>query len=430
MKHIALMGLALLVIAGCARKEPLLPGTREALRPEVAAQAVAELPALRLPSQQSLAAWPMRAGSATGVMPHAALSAAPALMWTAKIGSGNSRRHRITTDPVAAGGVVYAMDAVAQVTAVSESGAVVWQRDLTPSFEKSGDATGGGLAVSGGVLYATTGYGNLHALDAATGAEQWVQRLDAPITGPTVSNGLIYVVSRDSRAWAIDLKTGRIKWELPGTPSGAVLATSPAPAVNDRLVVFPFGSGELMGVLKQSGIRIWGGTVAGNRRGVAYSNLSDIAADPVIDGNTLYAATPAGRLVSMDVFSGGRNWTTTEGALSPVVPVGGSVYLVSDRAQLLRLDAATGETLWAVPLPFFEARRLDKRKTAFAHFGPVLAGGQLWVGSSDGNLRGFDPETGSETNVLDLKGGAAGRPIVMNDTLYVVSARGTLHAYR
>ncbi|MGB0353210.1 MAG: PQQ-binding-like beta-propeller repeat protein, partial [Paracoccaceae bacterium] len=43
----------------------------------------------------------------------------------------------------------------------------------------------------------------------------------------------------------------------------------------------------------------------------------------------------------------------------------------------------------------------------------------------------FDPETGATLNGnLTLRGGAASQPIVVNDTLYVVSADGRLHAYR
>lgn len=429
MKHAVFLSLALVTLAGCADDDIVLPGTREAIRPGVAV--TEPLPTdISLPAPERIAAWPMRSGSASGAMPHAALATAPQTVWTVNIGKGNGRRQRIGADPVAADGRIFTLDAQSTVSAVSEAGAVLWSVDLTPSIERSNEASGGGLGYADGVIYVTTGFGNLHALDAATGTQAWVQRLDAPIAAPTLSNGLAYIVSRDSRAWAIALDTGRIRWELPGAPATAVLATAPAPALTDRLVIFPFGSGELLGALRQSGIRVWGSTVAGNRRGVAYGRLTDIAADPVVVGDRLYAGTPAGRLVAMNAFSGARIWTATEGALSPVLPVADAVYFVSDRAELIRLEAETGAQVWAQPLPFFEARRLARRDTAFAHFGPILAGGQIWLASSDGALRAFDPESGAETRSIPLPGGAATRPIVMNDTLYVVSGRGVLHSLR
>jgi len=103
---------------------------------------------------------------------------------------------------------------------------------------------------------------------------------------------------------------------------------------------------------------------------------------------------------------------------------------VTDRNQLVRLDAETGAQIWAADLPFFAANRLNRRKTVYAHFGPILAGGQVWLAATDGVLRGFDPETGAQTHESDIPGGGASRPIVMNDTLYVLGGRGTLHAYR
>jgi len=434
MKHVAILGVALVLMSACSQRATILPGTREPVRADTAVtlsqEALAQAQAITLPAAQTIDAWPVRTGSAAGVMPHAALSATPERVWSVGIGKGNGRRTLLTVDPVAAEGRIFAMDAEGAVTAVSEAGDVLWRADLTPAYERDGDASGGGLGLHDGVLYATTGFGNFHALDPATGAEQWMQRLDAPLTSPTFGGGFAYIVSRDSRAWAIDLSDGRIRWELPGAPVVATLAGAPAPALTDRLVIFPLGSGELIAALRQSGIRVWGSTVAGNRRGVAYSNLSDIASDPVIAGRTLFAGTPAGRMVSMDAFSGARNWTATEGALSPALPVAGSVYFVTDRNQLVRLDAETGAQIWAADLPFFAANRLNRRKTVYAHFGPILAGGQIWLAATDGVLRGFDPETGVETHASDIPGGGASRPIVMNDTLYVLGGRGTLHAYR
>ena len=55
-----------------------------------------------------------------------------------------------------AGGRVYAMDSRSFVSAFTTAGRAVWTRDLTPASDNSDDASGGGLAVSGGTLFATT----------------------------------------------------------------------------------------------------------------------------------------------------------------------------------------------------------------------------------------------------------------------------------
>ncbi|WP_179380302.1 outer membrane protein assembly factor BamB family protein [Jannaschia marina] len=427
---------AALVLTACGDDEVFLPGERLPVRDSGGVGVIAsatppvEAPALSVPGTRRLADWPMRVGNVQNDPGHATLSPAPQLLWSADIGAGDSRRQRITADPVSDGSRLFTLDAQSGVTATGLNGAQLWSRSLVPGHERASDASGGGLAVAGGTLFVTTGYGELHALDAATGGERWVQRLDAPITTPKVSGGLVYLVSRDNRAWAIDAGNGRIQWELPAAPAPSVMATAPAPAVTDRAVIFPFGSGEILASLRQSGIRVWGSSVSGERRGVAYNNVGDITGDPVVSGGTIYAGTSAGRMVALSATSGSRQWTANEGAVSPLAVFGGSVFAVSDRAQLLRMDAATGDVLWRTDLPFYRNQRLRRREGIYAHFGPVLAGGRLWVASSDGVLRGFNPQNGALAATVEIPGGAASRPIAFGDALYVVGRKGRLHAFR
>ncbi len=422
--------LCLVLLSACGERTVVLPGKREPIRPEEIGTSFIAPPELTLPQQRQIEDWTTRAGFASNSMPHAAFSDTPSLLWATPIGSGNTRRQIITADPVAKDGRIFVRDSGARVTAVSTDGAVLWSRDLTPAFEKEDQAHGGGLGVLGDTLYAATGFGDLHALDVATGAEKWVQRLDAPMAAPTFDGRRLYIVSRDNRAWALDVDTGRIIWELPASPTSAFLSSSPVPAVTDRFVIFPFGSGEIVAALKRSGIRIWGSSISTARPSISYGNISDVTADPVIDNGVVYVGTLSGRLVALNARSGQRVWTVSEGALGPVVASGGSIFVVSDTSELLRIDAQTGVKLWETELPFYRARRPDRRQAITAHFGPVLAGNRLWLASSDGLLRGFEPETGIENVTLELPSGGATRPIIMDGVMYVVSARGVLHAYR
>jgi len=52
------------------------------------------------------------------------------------------------------------------------------------------------------------------------------------------------------------------------------------------------------------------------------------------------------------------------------------------------------------------------------------------VASSDGALRQFDPANGALLAQSELPGGAASNPVVANGTLYVVTKRGQLLAFR
>lgn len=387
--------------------------------------------AISLPAPRVNAEWTHRNGSPSHRIAHPALNAAPMRIWSADIGQGNSRRARITADPIIAGGRIFTLDAGATVAATSTSGAPLWSRDLTPPSDRQGEASGGGIAYGGGRVFVTSGFGTLTALDPETGAELWTQRLDAAATsGPSVLGDLVYVAARDGRAWALRAENGRVEWQLPGTPNGSSMQGGAGPAVTERLAIFPFSSGEVIAALRQGGVRVWAGTIAGQRRGRVYATVSDITGDPVIDGDVLYVGNQSGRLAALRAANGERFWTASEGAYSPVWPDGGSVFLVSDQAELVRLSAETGERIWGIELPYFDTERERRRKAVFAHYGPVLAGGRLWVASSDDRLRAFAPEDGRLLYETDIPGGAASNIAVAGGTLYVVSAQGQLHAFR
>ena len=438
-----LAGAAILgLLVGCGKKELILEGERLDLRSPLGtatqddasakpADAVNRSLPIALPASVNHSAWTHRNGSPEHRITHPSLSKNLTQIWSATIGSGESRKLRITADPVVLAGRIFTLDAQARVMAHSTNGAEIWSHDLTPVTDRSGEASGGGLAVEGDTLYVTTGFGALVALDVATGRERWVQKLESAATGaPAVKGGIVYVTSRDSRAWAINAADGRVKWQLPGTPTTSVMVGGTAPAVTDKFAVFPFGSGELVTAFRKGGVQVWATSVSGKRRGRAYAGISDITGDPVISGNVVYAGSQSGRIVALDMGSGERLWTAKEGAYSPVWVTGGSVFLVSDEAQLVRLDAATGERIWGVEMPYYTKDKPRRRKAVYAHYGPVLAGGRLIVAGSDGMIRSFSPVDGSLLSTVEIPGGATTNPVIVGGVLYLVSTNGKLHAFR
>ena len=436
----------LALLAACGEREVILQGERVAIRAaleaEVPAEGEAAVPVaaepgnlslpISLPAVSASGEWTHRAGNARHLMPHAALGAAPVRVWSANIGSGSSRKNRIAAAPVVSAGRVFTIDAGVTVSATATSGQTLWTADLTADFDAGGGQSGGGLAVDGDRLFATTGYGEVVALDTASGQVLWRQRVDAPVSGaPATDGAAVYVSGRDGSAWAINAADGKVLWQVVGSPGTSGYVGTAAPTISDRAVIFPTSAGDLMAVLKiGAGTKIWQASLAGKRLGRAYAFTADITGDAVIDGKTLYAGTGAGRTVAMSASSGERVWSAGEGALGPVALAGGSLFLVNDQAELVRLDAATGEVIWAVEMPYFTNDKIKRRKGIYAHYGPVLAGGRVMVVSSDGLLRAFDPADGSLTYTTEIPGGASAQPAVASGVLYVVGGNGQLHAFR
>jgi len=428
-----LLGLGAASLAACNRQRPL-EGERLDIRARFGGggDIVNQARPISLPGQSANAGWTHRQGLNGARPSHPALSGNPQRIWSADIGQGDARRQRLATDPVAAGGVVYTLDAQARVQATSAAGQPIWAVDLTPQGQRSPTASGGGLAIDGGRLFVTSAFAFIAALDAATGREIWRHDFAAPATGaPAVQGDRVFVSVNDSTLWAMDTATGRIDWSIAGTDSITTVARGAAPAIAGDLVILPTKAGELTAVRRANGGIAWTSVVTGRRTGAAYATISAITGDPVVDGGRVYTANHQGRLVALDLRSGETLWSAREAAFSPVWPVGGSIFLVTDENRLMRLNAADGAPIWSVELPLFQPTRRERNQLAiFAQHGPVLAGGRLWVASSDGALRGFDPVSGAQAIETPIPGGAASGPVVAGQTMFILGRTGQLHAYR
>jgi outer membrane protein assembly factor BamB len=438
---------ALLALSACAPREVILPGERFPIRADLAASIPVEgEPApvappedgenqsqpISLPPAVANADWTHRGGNARHMQPHGSLSAAPQLLFAANIGTGNSRRNRISAAPVVADGRVFTIDASAQLVATSTNGATLWQADLTSPTDAGGGLSGGGLAYGGGRVFATTPYGEVVALDPATGAILWRQVLNVSGTGaPATDGSAVFVAGRDGTAWAINADDGRVRWTATGLPSAAGVVGSAAPAVGERAIVFAFPSGVATSILKTGGTTAWSTPVAGQRPGRAFAGgFADVTGDPVIDGGLIYLGTSAGRTVALSASGGEQVWSAVEGAMGPILAVGGALFMLNDKGDLVRLDQATGAKVWTQPLPFFENDNPRRQQAVTPHFGPVLAGGRIAVASGDGQLRFFSPTDGALVGAVAIPGGAASQPALAGGVLYVVSASGQLLAFR
>ncbi len=433
----AILASAMLALAACQEPEFILPGEREDVRSAVEGGTVEGVAfinqsrAIRLPAQTNNKDWAQAFGTPANRVSNAALRSTPQLVWSTPIGVGDGRRQRITAEPVVGGGLVYTLDAAARVSAISPNGAVAWTTNLQPTRDGDKDATGGGLAYAGGTLYVSLGYGRLAALDATTGGIRWQQKLEATGSGaPTVSGDLIYLVAGGDTGWAIKTDTGRIEWKVLGTPSISNVLGAPAPALTSKFAVFAFGSGDIVATFRRGGLRRWEATVTARQSGRAAARISDVTGSPVISGNTLFAGNHSGRILAIAVDTGERLWSSDRGAIDPVWPVGGSLFAVTERSEVVRLNANNGEIIWAQKLPGFVKDKPKRRAAIFAHYGPILAGDRIVTASNDGYLRFFAPEDGSITAQISVPDGATTAPVVAGNTLYVVSTKGELHAFR
>lgn len=422
----------LAAVLGSGEKKVKLKGERipvliaeQQLKPDPAIQDLD----VALPEAAANPDWPEPGGNPSHAMQQLALAGSLKEAWRASIGEGKSTEAKHLAAPVVGGGRVYTMDSDSIVRAFNtETGARQWEIDLKSDDVGKGDL-GGGLAYADGQLFATSKYGELIALDAMSGASAWRRALDGPTrAAPTVGGGRVFVVTVDNQLHAVDAKTGQVLWTHAGLSEVTGLVGAASPAYDGGIVVVPYSSGELYALRADNGRVLWSDTLATIRRADSVSGLADIRGNPVIDHDRVVAVGHSGRMVSIDLRSGGRAWEDPIGGITQPWVAGSFIYVLSTDNQIICLTRDDGRVRWLTQLDRW--RDPGKKKNLILWVGPILAGDRLLIAGTNEQLLALSPHTGEITDTVDIGDPVSVPPIVANGTLYILTDAGDLKAYR
>jgi outer membrane protein assembly factor BamB len=436
---------AVLLLAGCATPsfwpfggdqadDPRAAQEREGRIPLVGADEVLVAdPAfasavISLPVAEPVASWSELGGSSLKAAPHVPGETAPQVLWKRKVGEATDRRSRALSTPVGADGVLYLLDADQRVVAVSaSSGAVVWRVTLQSDNRRDRTAVGGGVAISGGTVYATSGLGFVVALDAATGAEKWRRDVGQPVSGaPNIQGQRLFAVTNSNEVFAINTTTGAIEWNDQAIAEPARLMAAQAPASAEDIVVVPFSSGELVAYFPSNGRRLWTDTLSRASRSTPMSAINDIARHPVISQGAVYAASHSGLLAAISVRSGQRAWAVRFPSTHAPAVIGAYVIAMSSEGQLAAFDRFTGSAIWVRQFDAFEDMRQRRRPVVWTS--PVVRNNEIVLFNSQGEMVTAAVQTGEVLSTRRIGAAIELPPIVLGSTIYVYTEAGELIA--
>jgi outer membrane protein assembly factor BamB len=431
--------LALTALAGCGvfkgggKKTPTVGDRIPILVSESDAKldpAIAGLQVL-LPNPEVNGEWAQPGGNASKSMGHLALAGTVSRLWSASMPAG-SNRSRLASAPVIAGGKLYAVDIDAMLHAYdAASGASLWTVPIAKGEENKPARFGGGASVDSGRVYATDGLGDVVAFDAGTGAEVWRVKPGGPLRGaPTIDGDQLYVLSQDNQLFALSTADGSQKWNSSGSLESQGVFGVAAPAVARSTIVAGFSSGELNAYRYENGRTLWGDALSRTSITTSVSSLSDIDADPVIDGDQVYALGQGGRMIAANLASGQRIWEQNFAGISTPWLAGEWIFVVTDESKVYCLQRSTGKVRWISQLRAFKVEKKKKKKDPLTWYGPVLAGNRLVLTNSLGEVTFLSPTDGAIGQVIDNKEAFGLGPVVANNVLYTLDARGRITAYR
>jgi len=383
-----------------------------------------------LPKPQANTSWPQSGGMSNHAMAHLEVGAQIVPAWGTSIGEADPEENRLISSPVIGGGRAYTMDALAHVSAFdATSGATLWRFNLTPDGEEGNVLRGGGLAYENGRLFATTGVGELWAMQAKTGGFYWKVTLDAPVrSAPTVYGGRVFVVTADNKVLAFAAHDGKKLWEYSGAEETSGLLGAASPAADMGVLVVAMRNGALAALRVESGALLWDDTLANGRNTSNLAALGDIKAPPVIANGRVYAIGNAGMMAAIDLRSGRRIWDKDIGGVDLPWLAGDYLYVLTNNNEVVAMEAKTGQVAWVTQLSMWN--KPEKHTGRIVWSGPILASDRLLIAGSHGYALAISPYTGKILGYSRLSDGVTLPPVVANGTVYFLTDEANLVAYR
>ncbi|MFH1018876.1 MAG: PQQ-binding-like beta-propeller repeat protein [Pseudomonadota bacterium] len=282
----------------------------------------------------------------------------------------------------------------------------LWEKDVLGSVETRP------LAESG-VVYVGTSKGKIYALSAKTGVAIWQQDLNGEVLGqPALYGGkLLLVGANDGYLYALDAKNGAVIWRYrKDFPDRLTIHGFATPAVLDSRLYAAFSDGTVAALKAEDGSELWNVRLASEER------FADVVS-PVV-------ASPSGSVLAAQFFGtlyglnpgGGVRWSVPSGgSAAGAMETEDRLFAPAAANRILALDPKTGDEKWK-----FEA------KESANWTGLAFLNGRLIAGSSEGLLYVLDASDGKFVWRYNLGAPIKGPPVVVGDSLFVVTEKGVL----
>lgn len=386
-----------------------------------------------LPRPHLNKSWTQSGGNSVHRMEHLETGNKLKGFWESNFGTGNSRRDYLIAEPVIAYKVVFAIDADATVSAYRlDDGERIWKRRLKPLLkeDKSTALKGAGLAEYNKKIYATTGFGGVFALDMTSGKKIWFYNAGMPIRiAPTIANNRLLVQTIDNTLISLNATTGQEEWRYKSAMEQTTLVGGASPAYDPAqdLIVAAFSNGELRAFKGTTGSPLWSDWLAAHARTNSLANINSIKANPVINGDMVFAVGHNDILVAIDVRTGARVWERDIGSTNQPWAAGKMLFVLSNTNDLIALEAASGKIVWSTKIPLGTSS--DDKAGVFLS-GPVLADNRLLVATSSGYAFAVSPYTGKIMSFVALDDGVEVSPVVADGITILTTNDADLVAYK
>ncbi|PJF47004.1 MAG: hypothetical protein D6709_08660 [Chloroflexi bacterium] len=283
-----------------------------------------------------------------------------------------------------------------------------------------------GLTLDGADAYLAS---NLHVykFDPATGAQKWMfpateadsNTRPGPFAGPPLKFGNAIIVGEtiglngrtSHRLYALSADSGVELWRF----SGGQREYTDGASTDGKLIFAPNGDNTLYAL---DPAQLEGGEPKLVWKFTAQNKLW---VRPRVAKGKVFQPSLDHRLYALDAATGKLLWTFSAGAPIASHPAiaDGVLYFGSFDQHMYAVDAETGALVWRSP------NRLD----GWIWCDPLLDGDEIFVGDVKGGVYAIDRRSGNVLWRSQVGGAIRAQPVIVGNTLYVVSSDTYLYSF-
>ena len=335
-------------------------------------------------------------------------------IWSTDVGDGMGKQG-LSMGPVYSSGALYAADHEGRLVVVdAATGKKTWDLKTKQPFS-------GGPSLDDTRLYMGTIDGRVIAYNRENGQELWNAQVSSEVLSPPASaDGIVVVRCIDGRVFGLDADNGRRIWIYDHAVPLLTLRGNADVLVRAGIAFIGYDDGSVVSLRVADGSVVWNQTIVSPEGRTELERLADVGQQMVIIASDLIVSSYKSRLVSLAADSGRLLWFKEISSATGVAVDRTNLAVSEKNGDLWMLDRRNGSTIWKIDR--MENRGLTR---------PAFYGNYVVVGDQEGYLHWLDTDIGAfVARVRAGTKGFAAAPLAVGTTLYVLTQKGDLIAYR
>jgi outer membrane protein assembly factor BamB len=280
----------------------------------------------------------------------------------------------------------------------------------------AGKKLSGGVGAADNLVVVGTAKGDVLAYDFS-GKALWQARVTSEVlSAPQIAGGLVLVRSGDGRIFGLDAKDGKRKWLYERATPSLTVRSFGGVMIDKNAVFAGFGGGKLVALDLDTGGVGWEASVALPHGVSELERIADITSNAVSDGHTVCAVAFQGRVACFEAQTGNFIWARDVSSIAGMAMDARNVYVSDVKGAVHALDKTTGGYVW-------KQDKLTNRQLS----APLIYRGYVIVGDVQGYVHFLSREDGAFAARIATDGSPIrAQPVALTDGVLVQTKKGGL----